>query len=294
MKLTAKPVFSCIPCQYTCYKKSDLSKHIKTAKHRQLVCSDKAAETFICSNCGCQYASKSGLWKHRKKCIEKNTTSTSRELDDIHNELKKQNDDLKNLLIAQQEKHNRDIQELIPQLKSVTNVTNVTNVTHQTNKLNLNFFLNEQCKDAMSVQNFIQTIQLGLDELNYIRNNGFLPGMMSILTNTLGSMDLYQRPLHCTDLKHETLYIKQGDKWEKDNDEKTELKKLIMAVEDKNYKNIAEWEQKHPTALECDTPENEKYLKLITATIGYEEEQDDEPNMSKLVKHVMREVQVNR
>jgi len=107
-------------------------------------------------------------------------------------------------------------------------------------------------------------------------------------------MDLYQRPLHCTDLKRETLYIKQGDKWEKDNDEKTELKKLIMAVEDKNYKNIADWQQKHPTAHECDTPENEKYLKLIAETIGYEEEQDDEPNMSKLVKHVMREVHVNR
>ena len=104
MKLSAKPVFNCIPCQYTCYKKSDLSKHIKTAKHRQIVCSEKEVESFICSNCGCQYASKSGLWKHRKKCTEKKaTTSTSGELDDIHNELKKQNDDLKNLLIAQQE-----------------------------------------------------------------------------------------------------------------------------------------------------------------------------------------------
>jgi len=290
MKQSGKPIFECKPCKYICHKKSDFMKHTKTTKHKQMSMPEKDVETFECSTCGSMYASKSGLWKHKKRCnVNTTTTEESPVLDDIHSELIKQNKELKNMLIRQQEKHTNDIEQLIPQLKQVTNVTNVTNVTHQTNKFNLNFFLNEQCKDAMSVQNFIQNIQVGIKELEHIGSAGFANGMMTILTKSLNDMDLYQRPLHCTDLKRETLYIKQGDRWERDTDEKTELRKLIKAVEEKNYENMSKWEQDHPTALECDTEENKRYLQLMEESLGGNEEEN-----TKVVKHIVKEVYINR
>ena len=193
------------------------------------------------------------------------------------------------MLKDQQEQHHKQIQELIPQLNQITNINN--NQKNCNNKFNLNFFLNEQCKDAMSIQNFIQSLDIGIKELEHMGDVGYVNGMMNIFSNTLGAMDVYKRPLHCTDLKRETLYIKQGDTWEKDTDDKSSLKKLIKSVERKNYGTLRQWEQQHPDAFECDTPDNIEYMKISTESLGGEQS-TDALKLNKIMKHVIKEVYV--
>jgi len=197
---------------------------------------------------------------------------------------------MKEQMKEQQQEHQKQIQELIPQLNQITNINNSTN-TNCNNKFNLNFFLNEQCKDAMSIQNFIQNLNIGIKELEHMGDVGYVNGMMNIFSNTLGAMDVYKRPLHCTDLKRETLYIKQGDTWEKDTEDKSSLKKLIKSVERKNYGTLRQWEKQHPDAFECDTPDNIEYMKISTESLGGEQS-TDALKLNKIMKHVIREVYV--
>ena len=192
----------------------------------------------------------------------------------------------------QQEEHNKQIQDLIPQLQQVTNISNNNcNNTTNNNRFNLNFFLNEQCKDAISIQNFIENLNIGIPELEHMGNVGYVKGMMSIFSNTLGAMDIYKRPLHCTDLKRETLYIKQGNTWKKDTEDKTELKKLIKTVEYKNYGSLRLWEREHPEAFECDTQDNIDYMRISNESLGGFDS-TDAIKLGKIMKHVVREVYI--
>ena len=191
----------------------------------------------------------------------------------------------------QLEEHNKQIQDLIPQLQQVTNINNNNCNNTTNNKFNLNFFLNEQCKDAISIQNFIENLNIGIPELEHMGNVGYVKGMMSIFSNTLGAMDIYKRPLHCTDLKRETLYIKQGNTWKKDTEDKTELKKLIKTVEYKNYGSLRLWEREHPEAFECDTQDNIDYMRISNESLGGFDS-TDAIKLGKIMKHVVREVYI--
>ena len=193
----------------------------------------------------------------------------------------------------QQEQHHKQLQELLPKLQQVTNINN--NTTNNTsNKFNLNFFLNEQCKDAISIQTFIENLDIGIKELEHMGNVGYLQGMMTIMSNTLGAMDVYKRPVHCTDLKRETVYIKDGDTWKKDNANNDDLRRVINTVANVNYRNLDVWESQHPDAFESDTPDNIEYCKIAMESMGGYDNSDDKIaiKLNKLVKHVVREVYV--
>lgn len=287
--------YFCEICKYQCSNRNNFKKHLQTQKHEMLA-GTKPEQGFECSECGSSYKYKSGLSRHMKRCHPaKKDTETIKTSNVISDEIKQliinQTETSRRLqdeMRQQQERHQEQLDNLIPKLQPVTNITN------NVNKFNVNVFLNDECRDAVSIQNFIQTLQVGLKDLKYVGDLGFVDGMNAILSNLLGSMELYQRPMHCIDLKREVLYIKQGDRWEKDSDEKTELRKLIKAVEQKNYNNIVNWEKENPKALICDTPENDLYLKIMSETLGSNPENDDEENMSKIMKHIVKEVYINR
>ena len=281
--------------------KSGLWKHQKETKCQKRK-SENPQNGFVCLICNKSYNSRSGLWKHSKNC-DANTNSSSNDVNDTvepsNSELKEmflqqqqENRELKQLLINQQEQHSKEIKELIPQIQQVTNITNNTNNTNNSNnRFNLNFFLNEQCKDAISIQNFIENLNIGLPELEHMGNVGYVQGMMSIFSSTLGAMDIYKRPLHCTDLKRETLYIKQGDTWKKDTEDKTELKKLIKTVEYKNYGSLRLWEREHPEAFECDTQDNIDYMRISNESLGGFDS-TDAIKLGKIMKHIVKEVYI--
>jgi len=311
-----KSTFVCKICAFNCLKQSDYERHLFTAKHKRLTETDgKNAEkrhskhTYKC-HCGKEYMQRQSLHKHKKKCNygpnqpvadTKNHSDTPEvescnnvtmmailhETTELRNLVKEQQEQLK----QQQEEHNKQIKELIPQLQQVTNNNNNCNNTINNNRFNLNFFLNEQCKDAISIQNFIENLNIGIPELEHMGDVGYVKGMMSIFSNTLGAMDIYKRPLHCTDLKRETVYIKQGDTWKKDTDDKTELKKLIKTVEYKNYGSLRLWEREHPEAFECDTQDNIDYMRISNESLGGFES-TDAIKLGKIMKHVVREVYI--
>jgi DNA-binding transcriptional MerR regulator len=270
--------------------------------------------------CGKKYKQRQSLHTHKKTCKgkeqvvpqEDSSISTSlassdlvirllQETKEMRDAMTQQNQFIQNQselhqqqMREQQEQHNKQIQELIPKIQATTINNTNTNSNNTTNKFNLNFFLNEQCKDAISIQTFIRDLNIGIKELEHMGNVGYLQGMISIMSNTLGAMDIYKRPVHCTDLKREAIYIKDGDTWKKDNANNDDLKRVIDRVADKNYRNLALWEADHPEAFESDTPDNIEYCKIALESLGGGDTTDEKAlsKLKKIVKHVVREVYV--
>ena len=315
-----KPIFCCEICAFKCVKKSDFDRHNMTAKHKRLTMTDRESaekhlsiKTYKCE-CGKEYMQRQSLHKHKKKCnydhnedavsnndsvspaTESQQPTSTGVSDETMIAILQQTTELTNLvkeqqkqIQEQQEQHHKQIQELIPQLQQVTNINN--NNTNCNNKFNLNFFLNEQCKDAISIQHFIENLNIGIRELEHMGDVGYVKGMMSIFSETLGKMDIYKRPLHCTDLKRDTLYIKQGDTWTKDTEDKTELKKIVETVKCRNYGSLRLWEREHPEAFECDTQDNIDYMRISSESLGGFNSTDT-IKLNKIIKHVVKEVYV--
>jgi len=307
------PSYFCEKCNYRTANKKDFKKHTLTAKHISVTVGKpkKSQQQYSCE-CGKLYLNKSGLWKHKKKCSletvedtqqhssnQNETNSLVVQLLQEQKAMREENKEMReairkqsNFIQQQQEQHNKQIQELIPKLQQVTTINNTT--TNNNTKFNLNFFLNEQCKDAISIQTFMRDLNIGIKELEHMGNVGYLQGMISIMSNTLCAMDIYKRPVHCTDLKRETIYIKDGDTWKKDNANNDDLKKVIDDVADVNYRNLQLWETQHPEAFECDTPDNIEYCKIALESLGggNNNEEQAASKLNKIIKHVVREVYV--
>ena len=312
--------FVCEKCDFECFKLSNYNKHITTAKHKMVTDGDKKMPNtntkHICS-CGKEFKYRQGLSRHKKSCNGVAVTTpapvanTNNDLINVIVKQQEETTELKKLLIEQQEthfkqmkeqqeqmkeqqeqmkeqqsQHSKEMKDLIPQLQQVTNIN-----TNCNNKFNLNFFLNEQCKDAISIQNFIENLNIGIRELEHMGDVGYVKGMMSIFSETLGAMDIYKRPLHCTDLKRDTLYIKQGDTWTKDTEDKTELKKIVETVKCRNYGSLRLWEREHPEAFECDTQDNIDYMRISSESLGGFNSTDT-IKLNKIIKHVVKEVYV--
>ena len=311
--------YFCEKCDFRCSKKSNYEKHLLTLKHQNTTITAKSQPQHICE-CGKVFSHRGTLWNHKNKhcqILKKNADMDSSlgnpsnvndeasalkqmliEQQESHfKQLKEQQEQMNKQMLQQQEQiqeqqeqHNKQIQDLIPQLQQVTNINNSNN-TNCNNKFNLNFFLNEQCKDAISIQHFIENLNIGIRELEHMGDVGYVKGMMSIFSETLGAMDIYKRPLHCTDLKRDTLYIKQGDTWTKDTEDKTELKKIVETVKCRNYGSLRLWEREHPEAFECDTQDNIDYMRISSESLGGFNSTDT-IKLNKIIKHVVKEVYV--
>jgi len=299
--------YFCEICDFKCSNKGDYNRHLLTPKHKNKEKNPiKIPKEYTC-DCGKHYKHMGSLYNHKRNC--KNTSKDNEPVCSDNNinllmnelqrrdeaqkiELQRRDDENKKLLEEQHKRdieHKKEIAKLSSQISNISTVTN-NNKTTNNNKFNLNFFLNTQCKDAMSIQSFMENLQLGCKELEHMGDVGYLTGMIDIFNNTLGNMDIYKRPLHCTDLKREVLYFKQGTDWEKDSEDKQHLKKLIKNVESKNYHNLQDWQKDHPDSRECDTRENQHYMKIATEALGGADFNKDSVYLSKIMKHILKDV----
>jgi hypothetical protein len=291
--------FFCVKCDFKCSKSSNWAAHLSTRKH-QLVSNDnsKTAEKNMHCICGRSFSFASGLSRHRKTCnfvtianVQESSdvpVSNSGINNEIISEILKQNNEFKTLLMEQQNK----IMEQNSKIMEMAKPTNV--ITHNTTnntQFNLNVFLNETCKDALNMVDFVNNIKLEIKDLENVGHYGYIEGITNIIMKNLNTIEASKRPIHCTDLKRETMYIKDDDKWNKDNAEKTKLKKLIGRVADKNLQQLQQWREMNP---ECMNPEHQKYDFCIdmykNALGGYgEEEQNkfDEKIIRNVAKHVL-------
>ena len=258
--------YKCDFCDYMCNKKSDLEKHFSTQKHKfarngtQMVQngtqnSPKLARPYKCG-CGKQYKYKQGLYRHQNNCKYENMDliiekPDSGDLKTMVVQLINDNSEMKNIIMKQQEQ----IGELIPK------IGNTTNNTLNKNKFNINVFLNEKCKDALSIDKFIEGIEVSLKNLLTTRDKGSVEGISDIIIDNMSKLSLYERPLHCTDVKRETLYIKNAEEWEQDRN-KTCINDAIKKVENKQLKNIQVWLDEHPD-WETNPKLQEEYMKIV-------------------------------
>ena len=298
------PKFYCEKCDYKCSKQSEYNKHLLTAKHQKVTNGNKKSPKnlhCICKFCNKTFKYRSGLSRHNKTCNEEkisliqtqNTNSTKEELSKNEIiEILKQNQEFKELLTEQQQEIQDLHKQLIDTVKHTGNTVNQTINNNQ--KFNLNFFLNEQCKDAINMSEFIENMELDLEDLTETGRLGYVGGISRIFINKLQELDIYKRPLHCTDMKRETLYIKENNEWCKENNSKEKFSTIIGQVANKNCRNIQKWTEEHPGYEIFDSPENMEYINLTQAALGGLGEQESRQFKDKIIRNVIKEVMVNK
>ena len=289
--------FYCKSCDYSTSNLYDFNKHNKTIKHFSndksifsMDLSQKSQEKkFICQNCNKSYKDNSGLWRHKKKCC---IEETNKELnnDEITPELimsvLQQNKDLQQMLLEQ----NKTIVELS---KNNTITNNITNTNSHNKTFNLQFFLNETCKDAMNIMDFVDSIKVQLCDLEKVGKIGYVEGISNIIVKNLNSLDETKRPVHCTDSKREVMYIKDENKWEKENDNKQKLRKVIKHIAHKNSKMLKEFKSKHPDCEKSDSKFSDQYNKLVIEVLGGKGDNDLEKE-NKIIKNIAKKVIIDK
>jgi hypothetical protein len=298
--------FFCQQCDYTCSKQSDYNKHILTRKHQSATNGNNVSTKYSCDVCCREYKDRSGLWRHKKTCgiisnpeseasihvVHENDLSTTMNTDVIV-ELLKQNQEFKMLLVEQQEENKLLQNQLLEVVKEGKTINNTNCNTTNNNKFNLNFFLNEQCKDAMNISDFINNMVLTIDDLKNTGKLGYIDGITKIFTDKLRELDTHNRPMHCTDLKRETLYIKNNNEWNKETDDKQKIKTAIECVANKNLNNLDNWKEENPNHEIMDSKEDKEFVEIMTNSLGGMGS-DREKNKQKIIRNVLKEVIVEK
>ena len=307
--LKKSPVFSCKICDYITCKKSDFNKHISTRKHGDMVTletmetkkSQKVAQHNMCKKCNKIYNTRSGLWKHVKIC-DYITSVTELSSDHCKNEeitvkidnlysipnkdelllkLIKDNDEMMKIIKGQQEQ----INSIIPKIGNITN-----NNTTMNNNFNLNVFLNEQCKDALNISDFIDSLKITLEDLLFSKTNGISRGITDVLIKGLKELDIYKRPIHCTDIKRDIMYIKDEDKWQKDENHEM-MKNTIVKIADKERTALQQWAIDNPGWIETERKQIE-YLTMMRSICEPIENYNNYER--KIIKNLGKEILIDK
>jgi hypothetical protein len=258
-----------------------------------------AKNTYTCKICNKLYKSRNGLWVHNKMCIEPKKLENEIQLEvsniDSKVEKIKMEIDKKDDIIVKLLDQNVTLQNQVIELcKEKNTVINNTMNTTNNNNFNIQFFLNEQCKDAVNLIDFINSLQLQLQDLETTGKIGYVEGISRIFINGLKQLETHKRPIHCSDAKREIFYVKDKDTWERENKEKNHLKKAIKMITHKNFKQLPEWEKKNPDCFDSNSKKNDEYNLLINRSTGSSTEEQDEKNYNKIIRNVAKEVVIEK
>ena len=296
--------FNCEFCLFKCSKQSDWDRHISRPKHKRNTKDDgKNAENkhYICELCNNSYSFYSGLWKHKKICNTIKLTIKDDSIDnDDHNEnmiisvlppVKSESEivALTNLVIEVVKNNSEFQKQMLDMCKNMQSsiMTNCNNTTNNTT-FNLQVFLNEYCKDAMNIGEFIDSFDLQISDLESVGRLGYIEGMSNIIINKIKELDVSKRPLHCSDLKREIIYIKDADIWEREDNNNTKFRKVVSKVMRKNISMLIGWRDKYPDCMDIDSEYNDIYVKLTKEVMGPNDTIDSENKiMKKIVKHIV-------
>ena len=303
--------YVCDKCDFSCCKQSDMLRHLSTRKHSQqhenqhnqrknyakITPNDKLAKIYSCSICSKTFKERSGLWRHSKKCNSNNSSDKSvwskddnftddNTVTDSKNKelimlLMKENNELKQMMLETQNK----------MLDVIKNGTHNTIHNNTNNSFNLQFFLNETCKDAMNIMDFVNSLQLQLTDLEKMGDVGYVNGITSIIIKSLKGLDVTERPVHCTDAKRETIYVKDEDKWDKESTHKPKIRKAIKQLARKNAMLLQEFKEKYPDCVKSESKHSDRYTKLMVEAMGGKG-CDDEDKENKIIKRLAKEVTI--
>jgi uncharacterized protein YegL len=274
------------------------SKHLKTtnATKNTIESSKKVAHLFWC-DCGNSYKHHSSLWKHRKTCNKKEVLAET-PISDASNNTLVPCEFIMEMFKEMLKNQNEQMIELISKGIGNNSHNTTNNNSHNTtnkNRFNINLFLNEQCKDAMNIMEFVNTMQLQLSDLERVGELGYVKGISNIVVNKLKDLDIHKRPIHCSDLKRETMYVKDENVWEKENEKKEKLSKMITNVAHKNQKQINEWQKENPEYKDCESIQSEKYLKIVGESMsGLTNDDESCGYTNKIIKNIAKEVIIEK
>ena len=297
--------YFCEKCNLKTNNKKDFDKHLSTSKHIKLTNPNiknfefekNNKDEFRCNECNKIYKSRVGLWKHTKNCeilcetINSNTNNehiSSQITPELILTVLEQNKELTNLVVEQ----NKTIMELAKNGQS--NSINCNNNINSNNKtFNLQFFLNETCKDAMNITDFVDSLKLQLADLENIGRVGFVEGISSIIVKNLQALDVHKRPVHCADKKREVLYIKDEDKWEKEDEEKNKMRKVIKNVANKNQRLLSKYKEEHPGCNYSESKYSDQYSKIVIEAMGGIGGDNSEKE-NKIIQKIAKEVVIDK
>ena len=289
------PKFYCEKCDYGTSKKSSYtnhltsSKHIKTTNNNEIM--PKICSKHECKNCKKIYNDRAGLWRHKQKCIskEENILNKTNEENNITPDLIlniiHQNQEFKDLLIEQ----NKIIIELTNKTSNITN----NNINSNNKSFNLNLFLNETCKDAMNITDFVDSIKIQLSDIESIGELGFVNGMSKLIIKNLKALEENKRPVHCSDPKRDSLYVKDANVWEKEDSDNKKIKKAIKSIAHKNICAIPAWKEKYPECIYSHSKKSDQYNHIVIEAMGGSGDNDAE-KADKIVKKIAKEITISK
>ncbi len=313
--------FICEDCDYMTSKKSSYDKHLLTLKHvnrtelNTLEQGEKEIKKYKCKNCNKSYSARNSLWYHENKCKETEPqikkeanlndgslngasitdesisgASISDASSNIIQLLIKETSDFKNIIFEMVKSNNELQKQMIDVCKNTNSIINTNSHNTTNNKIfNLQLFLNEECKDAMNMSEFINSIELKISDLENIGKVGYVEGMSSIIIRELNDTDMYKRPVHCSDAKRETMYVKEENIWEKDNSEAKQMIKAVRGIDKKNYKMLTKWKEMDPKCVDSKSNQCDKYMKIMSKVMD-----GDIENVNKVIKKIAKEVVIEK
>jgi hypothetical protein len=294
MKKNAKNAefFECLFCDFKCCKKSNWDSHILTSKHKNRTklndfVPKNAENIFTCQNCNKTYKARNSLWYHKQKCFP----SENIIIDTSANEVS-----VLTTLMIEMVKSNEELQkQMLEVCKNSTSNTNINNsVNNSHNKtFNLQVFLNETCKDAMNIMDFVDSIKIQLPDIESIGELGYVNGMSKLIIKHLNALEENMRPVHCSDPKRDSLYVKDKNVWEKEDPENKKIKKAIKYISNKNICALPEWKAKYPDCIYSDSNKSDQYNHIVLEAMGGSGDNDEEM-ADKIVKKIAKVVTIDK
>ena len=279
--------YLCIDCNYKTKYKQHFNRHLETLKHYENV--NKSVQKFSCE-CGKSYIYKSGLCKHKKTCTYNETDDDCgyeyEILDGENNNsnliltLIQQNEEFKQMLIDQ----NKQIMEMSQTYNNNSNTTN--------NTFNLQVFLNVTCKDAINMSDFLNSLEVQVEDLEETGRLGYVDGISKIFINKLNELHIHDRPMYCSDLRREIIYIKDNNVWEKETSDRKKLKCIINTITHKNMRQILVWQKNNPEWNDSRSKTNDKYLQIVSNNMNGATEAEATRNYDKIISKIAREIAI--
>jgi hypothetical protein len=297
-----RQIFLCENCDFKCAKNCDFNRHLATHKHSKLINATKLLPNATQKNaeicpqyscdCGKKYNHKSSYYRHKKSCVANNND------DDDVKIIEQDKDELIITLLKQNAELIKGQQDMMLKLTengiNNNNYQNNNNNNNNNNTFNLQFFLNETCKNAMNISDFVSNIKLELNDLEYTGRTSYVEGISNIVIKNLNNLEQKLRPLHCSDSKREVLYIKDNNEWTKETEEKPILTKTIKTIANENIKQINKWVQQYPDCTEFNSKKNDLYLKIVSNSMNGLTKEEADKNINKIITNVAKNVVIQK
>jgi len=300
--------FYCENCDFKCCKKGDWSRHVSTDKHlnriKYINLEQKSAEDdkkFSCKFCQKSYKARNSLWYHENKCEFTTAKSSNKTDENIHVNAEKSQQsqtDIQALtgLIFELVKSNTELQKSMFEIckQGQNNYTsNISNNNCNNKTFNLQFFLNETCKDAMNISDFVESVKLQVSDLENVGKVGYIEGISNIIIKNLNALEVEKRPVHCTDQKREVMYVKEDNIWEKEDEANKKLRKAIRMIAHKNICMFKEFREKYPDCEEYDSKKNSQYNTIVYEAMGGKGDNDYDKD-TKIIKKIAKNVIIDK